>query len=196
MKRLVLTLALTAISAPLAAQQPMSGMAGMSGSSAMSQGTDPMPASYRAVQLAALKEQRRLLLAMADSMPESHYREHATPIQRTFAEQVQHAAGSAAMISGGFTSATKVKWTFADTAAANGTRAGLKAFINSAYDFAEARLAAQTPADRAAIFDLFGTKRAGWQIFDEINQHTMWTAGQIVANFRQNGMAPPAFGFF
>ena len=163
---------------------------------AVARAQDPMPASYRQVQLAALKEQRRLLLAMADSMPESHYRERATPPQRSFAEQVQHAAGSAAMISGGFTSTTKARWSFPDTAAANGTRAGLKAFINSAYDFAEQRLAAQSAADRATIFDLFGTKRAGWQIWDEINQHTMWTAGQVVANFRMNGMAPPAFGFF
>ena len=193
MKRLLLTLALAAAATPLAAQQPMSGnMAGMN----MAQGADPMPASYKAVQLAALKEQRRLLLAMADSMQEQYYRQSVTPPQRTFAQQVQHAAGSAAMIAGGFTSATKANWSFADTAAANGTRAGLKAYINSAYDFAEARLAAQTPADRAAIFDLFGAKRAGWQIWDEINQHTMWTAGQIVANFRMHGNPPPAFGFF
>ena len=35
-----------------------------------------------------------------------------------------------------------------------------------------------------------------WQIWDEVNQHAMWTAGQIVANFRKNGMAPPSFLFF
>jgi len=190
MKRLLLSLAFAASVSPLAAQQSMAGMN-------MSQGTDPMPAGYKAVQLAALKEQRRLLLSFADSMPESHYREKATPIQRSFAEQVQHAAGSAAMIAGCFASATKANWSFADTAAANGTRAGLKAFINSAYDFTEARLAAQTGADRARSVSLFGSPMMpGWQVFDEINQHTMWTAGQIVANFRMNGMAPPHFGFF
>lgn len=194
MKKLLLTVALAAVAAPASAQQTMAGS--MSGGMSMAQGTDPMPASYKAIQLTALKEQRRLLLAMADSMQESHYRESVTAPQRTFAQQVQHAAGSAAMIAGGYTSATKARWTFADTAAANGTRAGLKAFINSAYDFAEARLAAQTPADRAATFDLFGTKRQGWQMWDEINQHTMWTCGQIVANFRMHGNPPPAFGFF
>ena len=193
MKRLLLTLALAAAATPLAAQQPMSGsMAGMN----MSQGADPMPTSYRAVQLAALKEQRRLLLAMADSMQEQYYRQSVTPPQRTFAQQVQHAAGSAALIAGGFTSATKASWSFADTAAANGTRAGLKAYINSAYDFAEARLASQSAADRGTTFNLFGAQRQGWQIWDEINQHTMWTAGQIVANFRMHGNPPPAFGFF
>lgn len=181
MKNLLLTFALAAAAAPLAAQRAA---------------TDPMPASYKQVQLTALKEQRRLLLSFADSMPEANYRERVTQPQRTFAEQVQHAAGSAAMIAGGYTSATKASWSFADTAAANGTRAGLKAYINSAYDFAEARLASQSAADRAATFDLFGTKRAGWQMWDEINQHTMWTAGQIVANFRMHGNPPPHFGFF
>lgn len=180
MRKLLPLLALAAIAAPLAAQN-----------------ADPTPASYRQVQLAALKEQRRLLLSFADSMPERLYRSKATPIQRSFAEQVQHAAGSAAFIGGGYTRNTAARWSFADTAAANGTRAGLKAFVNSAFDFAEAQLAAQTGAERAKIFDLFGAKQVpGWQVWDEINQHTMWTAGQIVANFRMNGMAPPAFGFF
>lgn len=180
MRKLLPLLALAAIAAPLAAQA-----------------TDPMPASYREVQLAALKEQRRLLLSFADSMPERLYRAKATPAQRSFAEQVQHAAGSAALIASMYTSATRTRWNFADTAAANGTRAGLKAFINSAYDFAEARLAAQTGAERAQTYNLFGAKTVhGWQVWDEIYSHTMWTAGQVVANFRGNGMAPPGFGFF
>lgn len=178
MRNLLLSLVLAAVAAPVAAQ------------------SDPMPTSYKQVQLAALKEQRRLLLAFADSMPERLYRDKATPAQRTFSEQVQHAAGSAAMISGGFASATRSRMAMQDTASANGTRAGLKTFVNAAYDFAEARLAAQTAADRGTTMDLFGNKMPGWQVWDEINQHTMWTAGQIVANFRKNGMAPPAFGFF
>ena len=41
-----------------------------------------MPESYRQVQLSALELQRRLLLAMADSMPETEYRDKMTPIQR------------------------------------------------------------------------------------------------------------------
>lgn len=178
MRKLLLTLGLAALASPAVAQ-------------------DPMPASYKQIQLAALKEQRRLLLSFADSMPEGKYRDKATPIQRSFAEQVQHAAGSAAMIAGGFTRATGSRWSFADTAAANGTRAGLKAYINSAYDFAEAQLAAQTGAERGQKVSLFGSpEMPRWQVWDEVYSHTMWTAGQIVANFRMNGMAPPHFGFF
>lgn len=180
MRNVLLSLALAGVAAPLAAQA-----------------ADPMPASYRQVQLDALKEQRRLLLSFADAMPEQHYRTRATPTQRTFSEQVQHAAGSAAFIAARYTSATPQSWSFADTAAANGTKAGLKAYVNSAYDFAEARLAAQTPAERAQVFNVFNVKQmAGWKVWDEIFSHTMWTAGQVVANFRQHGMTPPGFGFF
>lgn len=180
MRKLLLSLALAGVAVPLAAQA-----------------ADPMPASYKATQLAALKEQRRLLLAFADSMPEANYRQKATPPQRSFAEQVQHAAGAAALIAGRYTRSTPSPWSFADTAAANGTRAGLKAYINSAFDFAEAQFNAQSPAERARTFNLFGVKTVpGWQVWDEIYSHTMWTAGQVVANFRMNGMAPPAFGFF
>ena len=29
-----------------------------------------------------------------------------------------------------------------------------------------------------------------------IHMHTVWTAGQVVGNFRKHNMAPPAFTFF
>jgi hypothetical protein len=86
--------------------------------------------------------------------------------------------------------------TLPDSTAAANTRKGLDAYINAAYDFCEARLAAQTPADRAAAVNLFGLQTQGWKIWEEIHEHTFWTAGQLVANFRMNGMAPPGFGFF
>ena len=77
------------------------------------------------------------------------------------------------------------------------TRAGLKQYINGAYDHLARMLRNQTAASpdrrRAA---LFGQQMPRWQVWDEIHTHTVWTAGQVVANFRKNGMAPPAFTFF
>lgn len=35
-----------------------------------------------------------------------------------------------------------------------------------------------------------------WQVWDEIYTHTVYMAGQIVGNFRKQGMAPPQFSFF
>ncbi len=181
MLRTVLTLAAAAVLAAPAAAQQAAGEA--------------MPEYYRDVQMRALELQRRTLLAMADSMPERLYRDRATPAQRDFAEQVAHTAGAVAMIGNRVLGITPGA-TLPDTAAALNSRAGLRSFINASYDWAAAGLRNQTAAQRAQIVNLFGTRMPGWQVWDELHQHTFWTAGQIVANFRKHGMAPPPFGFF
>ena len=165
-------------------------------SPAMAQGAaGAMPESYREVQMNALRLQRRMLTAMADSMPERLYRDKATPAQRDFAEQITHAAGAMPMVVGSVLRIERPANMRPDTAAIH-TRAGLKALINGAYDWAENALRNQTAESRAASVNLFGTQMPGWQVWDEMHQHTIWTAGQVVANFRKNGMAPPGFGFF
>jgi hypothetical protein len=153
-----------------------------------------MPESYRAVQARALDLQRRMLLAMADSMPERLYRDKVTPIQRDFAQQIAHAAGSVPMVLGMTMSVPAPQ--LPDTARSFANRAGLRAYVNACYDWAANLLQTQTAADRMTPTSLFGTRMERWQVWDELHQHSMWTAGQIVANFRKNGMAPPGFGFF
>lgn len=154
----------------------------------------PMPESYRQVQLNALELQRQVLLAMADSMPVQFYRDKVTPIQRDFAQQLEHAAGSLVYIVSSVMKAAPPAP--ADTATYLNTRAGLQGFINATYDWAGNVLKTQTAAQREAPANLFGKTMPTWQVWDEIHQHTFWTAGQIVANFRKHGMAPPGFGFF
>jgi hypothetical protein len=154
-----------------------------------------MPESYRQVQMNALRLQRRVLIAMADSMPERLYRDKVTPIQRDFAQQIAHAATSVPMVTS-MTFHLATRPSMGDTAQYLNSRAGLKQMINSVYDWAENTLQNQSAADRAQTVNLFGTQMPGWQVWDEMHQHTFWTAGQIVANFRKNGMAPPGFGFF
>ena len=158
-------------------------------------GAQDMPAAYRQVQLSALQLQRRTLLAMADSMPERLYRDKVTPIQRDFAQQIAHASGGAIpYIVSSFMGVPMPQ--LPDTAAAFNSRAGLRSYVNATYDWAESVLRNQTDADRNATVQFFGQPKPKWQIWDELHQHTFWTAGQVVANFRKNGMAPPGFGFF
>ena len=57
-----------------------------------------MPESYRDVQLRMLELQRSLLISMADSMPESLYRDKVTPVQRDFAQQIHHCAGAVGFV--------------------------------------------------------------------------------------------------
>ncbi len=149
----------------------------------------------RGSQLKKQELERTTLLAMADSMPESLYRDKVTPEQRDFAQQLHHAAGAVPMIAGRYMGEGQPS--LPDTSVALNTRAGLKSFINAAYDYAVGAFEAQSDEDRLVVVNFFGMMEIPtWQIWDEIHTHTMWTAGQVVANFRKHGMAPPAFTFF
>ena len=146
-------------------------------------------------QLRMLEHQRTVLLQMTDSMPERLYRVKATPGQRDFAQQIHHAASAAAYIAS-VTMVTPPKLALPDTGAALNSRAGLRRFVNEAFDYSANVLKAQSAASRNETVDLFGKKMPRGQVWDEIYTHSIWTAGQVVANFRENGMAPPAFTFF
>lgn len=151
---------------------------------------------YRAIQQRALETQRRLLLAMADSMPEASYTESVTPPQRTFAQQVHHIVNASILIAPWYAGSTLPRPQIQDSTAVFTTRAGLKGYVNEGYDYLVRVLNAQDEGPRLDIVSLFGTEVPRWAIWDELNQHAMWTAGQIVANFRKHGMPPPAFLFF
>ena len=153
-----------------------------------------MAKEYRAVQQSALKSQRKLLLSFADSMPERLYRDRATPAQRSFSEQVHHVVSSSMFIANMFIKGRP--YADADTAQVLNSRADLKKYIGERYDALDQMIAEQTDADRDSQIKFFGTMIPRWQVWDELNQHAMWTAGQVVANFRKNGMAPPSFLFF
>jgi len=159
--------------------------------------TFSMSKEYRAIQASALQTQRKLLLSFADSMPERLYRDRVTEQQRDFAQQVLHIARGTAFVSSWILTATPRPLAEADSVKAISSRAGLKAFVNSEYDFVDGLLKSQTDEDRDTRVQFFGgTMLPKWQIWDELNQHAWWTAGQIVANFRKNGMVPPNFLFF
>lgn len=160
--------------------------------SAVAQG---MPESYREVQLRMLESQRSLLVSMADSMPQNLYRDKVTPIQRDFAQQIHHAAGAVAFVAARYFDAQMPA--LADTGTVFNSREGLVGYINGVYGFAAETLQNQPADDRETVVDFFGMMEIPkWQVWDEIHQHTIWTAGQVVANFRKHGMAPPAFAFF
>jgi hypothetical protein len=149
----------------------------------------------RDIQLRQLEWQRKALLAMADSMPETLYRDRVTPEQRDFAQQIEHAAGFVAFVFGRFVAETQPS--LPDTATSLNSRAGLTAYLSAVYDFAVDALERQSDEDRVRVVDFFGMgQKPTWEILDQACLHTVWTAGQVVANFRKHGMAPPEFAFF
>ena len=153
-----------------------------------------MPESYRALQVRMLETERGMVLHMIDSMPTQYFREKATPAQRDFGQQLYHVASAFQFILPQFAGAPRP--TIADTAA-NFDKAGLRTYVNAVYDWAEGFARSQPAADREQVVGFFGGQQMPkWQILDEMHQHTMWTLGQTVANFRMHGMPPAAFMFF
>jgi hypothetical protein len=156
----------------------------------------PMPAEYRDIQIRAQETQRRLLLSMVDSMPERLYRTAAAVGQRDFAQQIHHAANANQYIVSRYILGWDTLPIRPDTAAIFSSRAGLRGFVTASYEFSLRALRQQTPEDRQLLIWYFGQKIPKWMVWDELNQHTIWTAGQIVGNFRAHGMPPPSFLYF
>lgn len=156
----------------------------------------PMPPEYREIQLRAQETQRALLLSMVDSMPEVFYRSAAAEGQRDFAQQIHHAANADQYIVARYILGWDSLPVKSDTARIFNSREALRGFVAACYDFSLTVLREQSSADRQTLIWYFGQKMPKWMIWDELNQHTIWTAGQIVANFRSHGMAPPSFLYF
>jgi hypothetical protein len=156
----------------------------------------PMPAEYRDIQVRAQEAQRTLLLSMVDSMPERLYRLAAAPGQRDFAQQIHHAANADLYIVSHYILGWDSLPFRPDTATIFNSRTGLREFVARAYEFSIRTLKDQSVEDRQTTIWYFGQKMPKWMVWDELNQHTIWTAGQIVANFRAQGMPPPPFLYF
>ncbi|MFI5279349.1 MAG: DinB family protein [Gemmatimonadales bacterium] len=152
-----------------------------------------MPESYRDVQIRALETERNMILHMIDSMPAQFFREKATPAQRDFGQQLYHAATAVKNISAGFMGAPRAS--YPDTSAGF-DKAGLRSYVGNVYDAAVSFARSEPAADREAMITFFGNPMPKWQVWDELHEHTMWTLGQTVANFRMHGMPPAAFMFF
>jgi hypothetical protein len=153
------------------------------------------PITPRAIQRRHLEWERTTLLAMAEAMPEELYRDSATPEQRDFAQQVHHAAGFAPIVCAGYL--TDAEPNLPDTTIALNSTEGLVSFLNAAYDFAIEALESHPEEDRGTLVDFIGGVRIPKaEALDQAHLHAAWTMGQLVANFRKQGMAPPAFTFF
>jgi hypothetical protein len=156
----------------------------------------PMPPEYRDIQLRAQQAQRALLLSMVDSMPEQFYRTAAADGQRDFAQQIHHAVNANQYIVSHYILGWDSLPLRPDTTRIFNSRVALREFVNASYDFSIHVLQEEATADRQQLIWYFGQKMPKWMVWDELNQHTIWTAGQIVANFRSHGMPPPSFLYF
>ena len=156
----------------------------------------PMPEEYRDIQVRAQETQRALLLSMVDSMPEVFYRTAAAEGQRDFAQQIHHAANADQYIVAHYMLGWDSLPLKPDTTRVFNSREALRGFVTACYEFSIRILREQRAEERQQLIWYFGQKMPIWMVWDELNQHTIWTAGQIVANFRSHGMPPPSFLYF
>lgn len=152
------------------------------------------PAGFRDQQIADLERERRMTLAMVDSMPDRLL--HFKPVQevRDFAQQVAHAAmpmaGFASRARGGAPPAP------GDSTAYLNQKPALRELVVKSYDYALDALKGLSDADYAASTAFARQQMPRWRIFELAHEHSVWTRGELVSYFRLNGMAPPAFDLF
>jgi hypothetical protein len=153
------------------------------------------PADIRAAQQAQLRQQQRMILSMIDSMPQQWFRDRATPQQRDFAMQLFHTAAAIPFLTGR-TMGTQAPPGAMDSTAATASKDALRGYVNTIYNWASAVLRDQPDSVRTQTVNLFGNMIPRWQVWDELHTHSMWTLGQVVANFRAHNLRPAPFIFF
>lgn len=153
-----------------------------------------MSEAHREIQHLTIRTQRDLLLRMIDSMPAPLLRRATHVGRRDFAQQVHHAAVSISDALGRILQIPPPTWQ--DTSVALASKDGLRLAVNVSFDFIDSVLTAQSIDVRQQRVPFAGREIYKWQLFDEINEHTLWTAGQLVGNFRDANLTPPQFKFF
>lgn len=152
----------------------------------------PVDVNPRSLQLRQLAWQKSVLLAMADSMPEHLYRDKVTPEQRDFAQQLLHSAGLPWWVCH---TVRGLELPVVDTAAVLNSAEALKGFVTETFEFCEEVVRNWSEEDRKAPDPLAGDGVVApkAELLDQAYLHTAYTLGQVVANFRKHGMAPPGF---
>lgn len=173
--RLITVAALSLLATPLLAQQAP-------------------PPGFRDRQIADFERERRMTLAMVDSMPEGLL--HFKPVKevRDFAQQIAHAATPVAI----FASRTKggPVPVLGDSTVYLNAKPALRALVVKAYDYALGVLRETPEADYTVPVAFAGQQMPRWRVFALAHEHSVWTRGELVSYFRLNGMAPPAFDLF
>ena len=131
-----------------------------------------------------------------DAAPDSMLGFRPTPGVRTFAEQIEHAAGSDALIAHlAITGSMKVP-SLGDSAVYLHNKAALKAYAVAAMDHTIAMLKGVSDAAMMENIVQFGNKVTRGRALMELLDHFPWTLGQTVPYLRLNGVTPPAYSPF
>jgi uncharacterized damage-inducible protein DinB len=159
---------------------------------AMKKDTAVKPADPESkVVLDSWNEIGRKLLAMAEDFPEDKYDFKPTPAQRSFAEQLLHAAGSCYF----FTDTIKGKKPMEDADPKRDqykSKADIVAFVKKA--FADGAAVIQAKGDKGMMTEVVYLPQQKSRVIDiayGIIEHSGEHYGQLVVYYRLAGLVPP-----
>ncbi|NOT07610.1 MAG: DinB family protein [Gemmatimonadales bacterium] len=147
--------------------------------------------------IAILGTQKAFILKYIDAAPDSMLGFRPTPGVRTFAEQIEHASGSDAIIThfivtGSFAGVPAM----GDSTVYRRNKAALRDFATKSIDHATDMIRGLTEAQLNAEITLFGNKLTRSRGLMMLIDHFAWTLGQTVPYLRLNKVTPPAYSPF
>ena len=160
----------------------------------------PVRAQQRLISQAALiavvENHKGAVLRYIDAAPDSMLGYAPTRGVRTFAQQIEHAAGSDALIAHlAITGSMKVP-SLGDSAKYLHDKAALRTYAAAAMDHTIAMLRGVSDAAMQENIVQFGHKVTRARALMELLDHFPWTLGQTVPYLRLNGVTPPEYSPF
>ncbi len=147
--------------------------------------------------IAIVENHRGAVLRYIDAAPDSMLGFRPTRGVRTFAEQIEHAAGSDAFIAHqAITGSSKGIPSMGDTAVYLHNKAALKTYAAAAMDHTLEMLRGVSDASLDENIVQFGNKVTRGRALMELLDHFPWTLGQTVPYLRLNGVTPPEYSPF
>jgi hypothetical protein len=147
--------------------------------------------------IAVVQNHKGAVLRYIDAAPDSMLGFRPTKGVRNFAEQIEHAAVSDALIAHlAISGNTKNMPSFGDTAVYLHNKAALRKAAAAAMDETIRMLQGVTPAAMSANIVQFGNKVTRGRALMELLDHFPWTLGQTVPYLRLNGVTPPEYSPF
>jgi hypothetical protein len=150
----------------------------------------------QAALIAVVENHKGAVLRYIDAAPDSMLGFRPTKGVRTFAEQIEHAAGSDALIAHlAITGSAKVP-NMGDSAVYLHNKAALKKYAAAAMDHTIQMLRGVSDASMDENIVQFGNKVTRGRALMELLDHFPWTLGQTVPYLRLNGVTPPEYSPF
>ncbi|HEU5217342.1 MAG TPA: DinB family protein [Gemmatimonadales bacterium] len=150
----------------------------------------------RASLIDVVQTHKASVLRYIDAAPDSMLGFRPTPGVRTFAEQIEHAAGSDALIAHLAITGSPKYPSMGDSAVYLHNKAALRTYAAAAMDHTISMLQSLSDAAMGEEIVQFGHKVTRYRALMELLDHFPWTLGQTVPYLRLNGVIPPAYSPF